>query len=164
MLAKRLIHGLSLSMDSEEAMINKLKVQKVSHTAVFLEKCVKVHRCDSSSIIKCSLAVGASALSLCRTTNGTDEGFRVIKVSRPFIVSLSLSFLCLAASVWLWIHKQTAQNVHWYERQHWPQQQIQQLYQNPGDCCGPGNQLPDLCITGKREYYCSYLVLHTTKH
>lgn len=26
MLAKRLIHGLSLSMDSEEAMINKLKV------------------------------------------------------------------------------------------------------------------------------------------
>lgn len=27
MLAKRLIHGLSLSMDSEEAMINKLKVQ-----------------------------------------------------------------------------------------------------------------------------------------
>uniref|UniRef100_A0A8C1WJJ7 Cullin 2 n=1 Tax=Cyprinus carpio TaxID=7962 RepID=A0A8C1WJJ7_CYPCA len=28
MLAKRLIHGLSLSMDSEEAMINKLKVQQ----------------------------------------------------------------------------------------------------------------------------------------
>ena len=28
MLAKRLIHGLSLSMDSEEAMINKLKVNK----------------------------------------------------------------------------------------------------------------------------------------
>lgn len=28
MLAKRLIHGLSLSMDSEEAMINKLKVKK----------------------------------------------------------------------------------------------------------------------------------------
>lgn len=27
MLAKRLIHGLSLSMDSEEAMINKLKVK-----------------------------------------------------------------------------------------------------------------------------------------
>lgn len=27
MLAKRLIHGLSLSMDSEEAMINKLKVR-----------------------------------------------------------------------------------------------------------------------------------------
>lgn len=26
MLAKRLIHGLSMSMDSEEAMINKLKV------------------------------------------------------------------------------------------------------------------------------------------
>lgn len=89
MLAKRLIHGLSLSMDSEEAMINKLKVQKVSHTAVFLEKYVKVYRCDSSSIIKCLLAVGASALSLCRTTNGTDEGFRVIKVRRPFIVSLS---------------------------------------------------------------------------
>lgn len=27
MLAKRLIHGLSMSMDSEEAMINKLKVR-----------------------------------------------------------------------------------------------------------------------------------------
>lgn len=30
MLAKRLIHGLSMSMDSEEAMINKLKVRKYS--------------------------------------------------------------------------------------------------------------------------------------
>lgn len=75
-------------MDSEEAMINKLKVQKVTHThtAVFLEKCVTVHRCDS----ECSLAVGASALSLCRAMDETDEGFCVIKVSRPVIVSLSL--------------------------------------------------------------------------
>lgn len=29
MLAKRLIHGLSMSMDSEEAMINKLKVTRI---------------------------------------------------------------------------------------------------------------------------------------
>lgn len=29
MLAKRLIHGLSMSMDSEEAMINKLKVTQI---------------------------------------------------------------------------------------------------------------------------------------
>lgn len=35
MLAKRLIHGLSLSMDSEEAMINKLKVNKQQISWVF---------------------------------------------------------------------------------------------------------------------------------
>lgn len=42
MLAKRLIHGLSLSMDSEEAMINKLKVHLELHSRKPMRVTLKV--------------------------------------------------------------------------------------------------------------------------
>ncbi len=83
-----IIHGLRGSHDQQTEGTASL-----SHSRLSWKVCKNVHRCDSSSIIKCSLAVGAAALSLCKTTDGTDEGFRVIKASRPFIVFLALGSL-----------------------------------------------------------------------
>ena len=43
MLAKRLIHGLSTSMDAEEAMINKLKVRiLVAVVTIFFESGITI--------------------------------------------------------------------------------------------------------------------------
>lgn len=114
MLAKRLIHGLSLSMDSEEAMINKLKVNPQLDLW-----CMRHLRFSVLLLIY---------LLYCTSAHTT---------SYP------------AASLWLWVHQQTPQNVHRHERECWPQQQVQQFHQDTGDSGGPGNQLPDLCITGQ---------------
>ena len=59
----------------------------------------------------------------------------------------------VAASMRLRVHQQTAPNVHGHERQRRPQQQVQQLHQDPGDGGGPGHQLPDLRITGEEEQH-----------
>lgn len=107
MLAKRLIHGLSLSMDSEEAMINKLKVTP-----------------------------GRKWLIETRHFNWSAAS------------DLVGSFL-LAASLWLRVHEQAAQNVHGHERERRPQQQVQQLHQDAGHGGGPGHQLPNLRLAGE---------------
>lgn len=112
MLAKRLIHGLSLSMDSEEAMINKLKVN-VHQISSVLSKCL------------CFL--------------------------RWKVILYSASFSLFSASLWLWVHQQASPNVHRHERECRPQQQVQQFYQDTGDGGGPGDQFPDLRITGPAQ-------------
>lgn len=73
---------------------------------------------------------------------------------------VSISYMCCivgetrtlpltAASLRLRVHQQTSQNVHGHERERRPQQQVQQLYQDAGDGGGPGDQFPDLRVTGQ---------------
>lgn len=66
-------------MDSEEAMINKLKVKQGTHTQTWL--------------IPHNLVLGATALSLCVTTHNTDDGFVVMKALHS-LFSVFISFLC----------------------------------------------------------------------
>lgn len=65
----------------------------------------------------------------------------------------SALFCFLAASLWLRVHEQTAQNVHGHERERRPQQQVQQLHQDAGHGGGPGHQLPNLRLTGEASVF-----------
>lgn len=149
MLAKRLIHGLSLSMDSEEAMINKLKVRPkcvsvwpvILHSGDSKNKVRSVERlsCDNNYPLTLSFVLCLHSSSV--ITPEQLQKLRALSDETVHTASLFLSpffkknkffvshtVFRFAASMWLRVHEQTAQNVHRHERQCRPQQQVQQLH------------------------------------